>query len=136
MLILVICCCCILGGGRYYYINYIAPNNEQSSGSNASTPTTPTSTTTTPKPITYNFKKLAPNVNSLPSGLSVGTSGLNYKFLGDTNSYEDCEKVALASSDISKIGAITWHNPNFGGGWAKKCYSINNTNKFGITNCV
>jgi hypothetical protein len=97
-------------------------------------PTTMPPTTMPPAP--YKFKKLPNDINSLPPGLTAGASGSNYTSLGNTSSYEDCEKAALASPDISKIEAITWHPPNFGGDWSKKCYSINNKNNFGKTNGV
>ena len=47
----------------------------------------------------------------------------DYKYLGDFNSYEDCEN----SSNIPTTAkAITYHNNN--SGWAKQCFSINDNN--------
>ena len=60
----------------------------------------------------------------LYNGYRRDGSNNDYKYLGDFNSYEDCEK----SSNIpTNAKAITYHNNNIGG-WAKQCFSINDNN--------
>ena len=47
-----------------------------------------------------------------------------YSYLGDFNSYEEC---ARSTNIPPNAKAITYHNESHGGGWAKQCYSINDT---------
>ena len=73
------------------------------------------------------FEKLN-NVNCvygrLYNGYRRDGSKNDYKYLGDFNSYEDCEKSPNIPTNAK---AITYHNNNIGG-WAKQCFSINDNN--------
>jgi hypothetical protein len=49
----------------------------------------------------------------------------DYKYLGDGNSYLDCENLALKDSDINKITSITWFN-TVNGENSKNCFGVFN----------
>jgi hypothetical protein len=56
-------------------------------------------------------------------------SGLDYKYIGDFNSYEEC---ANSRNIGPQTQAITYHGVN-SGNWSKQCYSIND-NKTRVIN--
>ena len=57
----------------------------------------------------------------------VYASNDNYNYIGTFNSYDECEKAALADPNINKIKAVSWHNDNYGD-WKGVCYTINDNN--------
>jgi hypothetical protein len=60
----------------------------------------------------------------LYNGYRKNGSKNDYKYLGDFNSYEECSKSPNIPANSK---AITYHNDKIGG-WARQCFSINDTN--------
>jgi len=60
----------------------------------------------------------------LYNGYRKNGSKNDYKYLGDFNSYEECSKSPNIPANSK---AITYHNDK-SGGWARQCFSINDTN--------
>lgn len=62
-------------------------------------------------------------------------NGADYKYLGDGNSYSDCENLALKDSDINKITSISWFNSQ-NGQISNNCFGAFNdksrTNQLGV----
>jgi hypothetical protein len=72
-----------------------------------------------------NFKKRE-NTNCVSGRIPTGprTSGTDYKYLGEYDSYEDCLELAAIPDNAQ---AITWHKNNIPD-WKNQCYSINDSN--------
>jgi hypothetical protein len=56
-------------------------------------------------------------------------SSNRYNYIGNFDSYSDCEKAALADPNIDKLKAVSWHKPNYPvPEWRNLCYTIDDTN--------
>jgi len=75
----------------------------------------------------FKFNKID-NTNFL-SGKNIknGQSGNDYKYLGKSKSYIDCENIALKDNDINRITSISWYN-NANGEISNNCFASFNNN--------
>jgi hypothetical protein len=75
----------------------------------------------------FKFDK-ADNTNFLfGKTVKKGQNGTDFKYLGESNSYSDCETMALKDNEINRITGISWFN-NVNGEISNNCFGVFNNN--------